>query len=338
MSGNAPLIQMAEASVTRAQGLIDRLRLPVIAAPMFLVSGPAIVIAASRAGVLGTFPALNQRSTEGFDAWLDEIEAALSTSDGPLPYGVNLIVHKTNPRVEADLAICVKHRVPVIITSLGAVPDLVKEVHGYGGVVLHDVINLRHAAKAIEAGVDGLVLVSAGAGGHAGTANPFAFVSEVRQMFDGVIALAGAITTGRHVAGAIAAGADAAYMGTRFIATTESAAPDSYKEMILQSRMADIVYTPAVSGVHGNFMGQSLLKAGLDPQAPAPAMNMDKKEARAWRDVWSAGHGVGGIGGVVPVEALVTELSADFDKAVADLERWRRPATGRLSNIREKVA
>ena len=221
--------------MTRAKALLDGLRLPVIAAPMFLVSGPALVIAASRAGVLGTFPALNQRSTEGFRDWLEEIEAGLSTGAAALPYGVNLIVHKTNPRVEADLRVCVEKRVPVIITSLGAVPDLVKAVHSYGGVVLHDVINMRHAAKAIEAGVDGLVLVSAGAGGHAGTNSPFAFVSEVRRIFpQGVIALAGAITTGRHVAAAIAAGADVAYMGTRFIATEEGAAPPAYKQMILE--------------------------------------------------------------------------------------------------------
>jgi nitronate monooxygenase len=311
--------------VTRPHSLLDALRLPVIAAPMFLVSGPALVIAASRAGVLGTFPALNQRSTEGFRDWLDEIEAAL----GALPFGVNLIVHKTNPRVEADLKVCVEKRVPAVITSLGAVPDLVRAVHSYGGIVLHDVINMRHAAKAIEAGVDGLVLVSAGAGGHAGLNSPFGFVSEVRRIFDGIIALAGAITNGRHVAAAIAAGADVAYMGTRFIATEEGAAPDAYKEMILSSRITDIVYTAAVSGVHGNFMRQSLVRAGLDPEGPAPAMNMDKKEAKAWRDIWSAGHGVGGIGAVVPVERLVDELAAEFEAAIGQLERWRVPAAVR---------
>jgi nitronate monooxygenase len=322
--------------VTRAQALLDRLRLPVIAAPMFLVSGPALVTAASRAGVLGTFPALNQRSTEGFRDWLDEIEAALSGHGEALPYCVNLIVHKTNPRVEADLRVCVEKRVPVIITSLGAVPDLVKAVHGYGGVVLHDVINMRHAAKAIEAGVDGLVLVAAGAGGHAGTTSPFAFISEVRGIFpDGLTALAGAITTGRHVAGAIAAGADLAYMGTRFIATEESAAPAGYKEMILHSRLSDIVYTPAVSGVHGNFMRQSLVRAGLNPEGPAPEMNMDKKEAKAWRDIWSAGHGVGGISEVVSTERLVAELGADFDAALGELRR-RRGAVPAIA--REKVA
>jgi nitronate monooxygenase len=322
--------------VTRAKALLDGLRLPVIAAPMFLVSGPALVIAASRAGVLGTFPALNQRSTEGFRDWLEEIEAGLSTGAAALPYGVNLIVHKTNPRVEADLRVCVEKRVPVIITSLGAVPDLVKAVHSYGGVVLHDVINMRHAAKAIEAGVDGLVLVSAGAGGHAGTNSPFAFVSEVRRIFpQGVIALAGAITTGRHVAAAIAAGADVAYMGTRFIATEEGAAPPAYKQMILDSRISDIVYTPAVSGVHGNFMRDSLVRAGLNPDGPAPEMNMDKKEAKAWRDIWSAGHGVGGIDTVMPTQALVAELGADFDCALGELQRWRAHAP---APAREKVA
>ncbi len=305
--------------MTRAKVLLDRLRLPVIAAPMFLVSGPALVMAASRAGVLGTFPALNQRTTEGFADWLDEIRDGLSEGGEALPYGVNLIVHKTNPRVEADLRVCVDKRVPVIITSLGAVPDLVKAVHGYGGVVLHDVINLRHAQKSIEAGVDGLVLVSAGAGGHAGLASPFAFIAEVRAMFDGIIALAGAINTGRHVAAAIAAGADVAYMGTRFIATVESQAPEAYKQMILDSSMADIVYTPAVSGVNGNFMRASLERAGLDPNAPAPPMNMDKKEAKAWRDIWSAGHGVGGIKEVLPVAELVAELEAGFNEAAAAL-------------------
>ncbi len=316
--------------MTNARALFSRLRLPVVAAPMFLVSGPALVVAASRAGVLGTFPALNQRSTEGFGEWLDEIAAALA-ADGEEPlFGVNLIVHKTNPRAEQDLSVCVARRVPVIITSLGAVPDLVKEVHGYGGVVLHDVINIRHAEKAIAAGVDGLVLVTAGAGGHAGTANPFAFVTEVRQRFDGIVALAGAISDGAHVAAALAAGADLAYMGTRFIATRESQATDAYKQMVLEAAIADIVYTPAVSGVAGNFLRQSLLRAGLDPSAPAPEMNMDKKEARAWRDIWSAGHGVTSIRDVPPVAQLVDELARDFDAAVARVERWTRRSSPRV--------
>lgn len=304
-----------------ARRLLERLRLPVVAAPMFLVSGPALVTACSRAGILGTFPALNQRSTAGFADWADQIAADVAR-DGGGPFGVNLIVHRTNPRLEADLRICVERRVPVIITSLGAVPDLVREVHAYGGIVLHDVINLRHADKAIAAGVDGLVLVTAGAGGHAGTANPFAFVAEVRRRFDGLIALAGALNTGAQVAAAIAAGADLAYMGTRFIATVEAQAPEGYKAMVLESNLADIVYTPAVSGVHGNFMRQSLERAGLDPSAPAPAMNMDKDEARAWRDIWSAGHGVGGISRVEPVAALVDELARDFSVAVARAGRW----------------
>jgi nitronate monooxygenase len=307
--------------VNAARHLLECLRLPVVAAPMFLVSGPALVTACSRAGILGTFPALNQRSTQGFADWADQVAADLAR-DGGAPFGVNLIVHRTNPRLQADLRICVERRVPVIITSLGAVPDLVREVHAYGGIVLHDVINLRHAEKAIAAGVDGLVLVTAGAGGHAGTANPFAFVAEVRQRVEGLIALAGALNTGAQVAAAIAAGADIAYMGTRFIATAEAQAPDGYKAMVLGSNLADIVYTAAVSGVPGNFMRQSLERAGLDPSAPAPAMNMDKDEARAWRDIWSAGHGVGGIREVVPVAALVDELARDFGAAVARAGRW----------------
>lgn len=288
---------------------------------MFLVSGPALVTACSRAGILGSFPALNQRSTAEFAAWVDAVAADLAHAGTP-PFAVNLIVHKTNPRLEADLRVCVERRVPVIITSLGAVPDLVEAVHAYGGIVLHDVINMRHAEKAIAAGVDGLVLVTAGAGGHAGTANPFAFVGEVRRRFDGLIALAGALNTGGQVAAAVAAGADVAYMGTRFIATAEAEAPDAYKAMVLASTLADIVYTPAVSGVAGNFMRQSLERAGLDPAAAAPALNMDKDEARAWRDIWSAGHGVGGIRDVVPVAGLVDELARDFDAALARAGRW----------------
>jgi len=310
-----------------ATALLDRLRLPVVAAPMFLVSGPALVIACAKAGILGTFPALNQRSTQAFAEWADEIAAELAPEGGP-PFGVNLIVHKTNPRLEADLRVCVERRVPVIITSLGAVPDLVREVHAYGGIVLHDVINLRHAEKAIAAGVDGLVLVTAGAGGHAGTANPFALVAEVRQRFGGLIALAGALNTGAQVAAAIAAGADLAYMGTRFIATTQAQAAEGYKEMVLASTLADIVYTPAVSGIPGNFMRQSLERAGVDPAGPAPAMNMDKSEVRAWRDIWSAGHGVGGIQAVLPVAALVDELARDFEAALARAGRWA-PAPSR---------
>src|SRR5690349_2584696 len=279
--------------------LEGRLRLPVVAAPMFLVSGPALVIAASKAGVLGTFPALNQRSSDGFDDWLAEIESNLAGEPEGAPYGVNLIVHRSNPRVETDLALCVKHKVPVVITSLGAVADLVDEVHGYGGVVFHDVINRRHAEKAAEAGVDGLILVSAGAGGHAGTYNPFAFLPEIRCFFKKTILLAGSISDGRGVAAARMLGADLAYLGTRFIATKESLAADGFKEMIVAGKAADIVYTPAISGIHGNFLKESIRAVGLDPDAlPTNGAGYKAKvneEQKAWKHVWSAGQGVGSI-------------------------------------------
>ncbi len=246
-----------------------RLSIPAIAAPMFLTSGPDLVVEACKAGVIGGFPALNQRTSEGFDAWLQEIGARLAgfeaeTGRRAAPYGVNLIVHRTNPRVDADLALCVKREVPLIITSLGAVKAVVDAVHGYGGVVFHDVTNLRHAVKAAAAGVDGLILVCAGAGGHAGTLSPFALVPEIRRLFDGTIVLAGCISRGDQVAAAEVMGADLAYIGTRFIATRESTASEANKRMILESRAADIVYTPAISGIPANFLGKSLEAAGLD--------------------------------------------------------------------------
>jgi nitronate monooxygenase len=240
-----------------------RLRVPAIAAPMFLVSGPQLVIETCRAGMVGTFPALNQRSTEGFDAWLDEIEAALGPDDAP--YGVNLIVHKSNPRMQADLEVCVKQKVPLIITSLGAVPELVDEVHAYGGLVFHDVINMRHARKAAGSGVDGLILVCAGAGGHAGLMSPFALLPEVRAFYDGTIVLSGCISDGRSIAAAIALGADLGYLGTRFIATEEAMAAPAYKDMLVDTAAADIVYTPAISGIPGNFLKPSIAAAGHDP-------------------------------------------------------------------------
>ncbi|GAA0591967.1 nitronate monooxygenase family protein [Caenispirillum bisanense] len=296
--------------------LRENLRLPVIAAPMFLVSGPQLVIETCKAGIIGTFPALNQRSTEGFEEWVDEIEAARRDHGGCAAYGVNLIVHKTNPRLEADLAVVARRRVPLVITSLGAVPDLVKEVHGYGGQVFHDVISVRHARKAAEAGVDGLILVCAGAGGHAGTASPFALIDEVRRFFDGTIILAGAMGSGRQVAAARMLGADFAYMGTRFIATRESLAPQPYKEMLTGSTLADIVYTDSVSGVNANFLRASLVTAGLDPENLPPKAHMDMAaEARAWRDIWSAGHGVGGIADTPTVAELAARLRDEYDSA-----------------------
>lgn len=285
------------------------LRLPVVAAPMFLVSGQELVIAACRAGILGSFPALNQRTTDGLDEWLTRIAAEV----GDAPYAVNLIVHGSNTRLHEDLAVIVRHRVPVVITSLGAVPELVDTIHGYGGIVLHDVTTLRHAKKAASAGVDGLVLVSGGAGGHAGTLNPFALLASVRPWFDGTIALAGSISTGTDVAAAVAAGADLAYMGTRFIATSESAAPEGYRDEIIAAGAADIVYTPAVSGIPANFLRSGLDAAGIDPAGPAA----EHEDVKAWRDVWSAGHGVAAITDAPPVAELVDRLADEYRQAAA---------------------
>lgn len=290
--------------------LKDRLRLPVVAAPMFLVSGPELVVAACRSGVIGSFPALNQRTTAGLDEWLAEIETALSDDDAP--YAVNLIVHPTNTRLQDDLAAVVAHRVPVVITSLGAVPELVEAVHGYGGIVLHDVTTLRHARKAAGAGVDGLVLVAAGAGGHAGTLNPFALLASVRPWFDGIIALSGSLSSGSDVAAALAMGADLAYMGTRFLATRESAAPEAYRQQVVAAAASDIVYTPAVSGIPANFLSSSLKAAGVDPAGP-PA---ESEDVKAWRDVWSAGHGVAAIDDVPSVAELVDRLRREYDGAI----------------------
>ena len=290
---------------------------------MFLVSGPKLVIEACKAGIAGSFPALNQRTSEGYAAWIAEIEAALAavpaSAGKPAPFGVNLIVHKSNPRLMADLAITCKEKVPFVITSLGAVRDVVDAVHAYGGLVLHDVISARHAEKAIEAGVDGVIAVSGGAGGHAGTINPFALIAELRPIVgDKMLVLSGAISTGGAVAGAIAAGADLAYMGTRFIATTESLAPAEYKQMIVDSASKDIVYTPKISGVNANFLIPSLIRAGLDVATMEPSKGMDlEHEAKAWSTVWSAGHGVGAIGEVLPVATLARQLVDEYAQACA---------------------
>jgi nitronate monooxygenase len=261
------------------------LRLPLVATPMFLVSGPELVIEAARAGILGTFPSLNQRTNEGYAGWLDEIgEALRKDAQGKgeaAPFGVNLIVHKSNGRLDADLKTTVDRKVPVVITSLGAVSELVDAVHSYGGLVFHDVINIRHARKAAQAGVDGIIAVCAGAGGHAGTLSPFALVPEIRRFFDGTIVLSGAMSDGGHIAAARALGADLAYMGTRFIATRESLASDGYKQMILKAEASDVLYTPAISGVSGNFLTPSLVAAGLDPQQLPAAGQMDMGKERA---------------------------------------------------------
>ncbi len=304
--------------MTLPAAFAGRLSIPVVVSPMFLCSGPDLVVECCRAGVVGTFPTLNQRSSEGYDAWLAEIEDRLDGQGAP--FGINLIVHNSNSRVAADLEITVKHRVPLVITSLGAVKDVVDAVHSYGGLVFHDVINRRHAEKAAEAGVDGIIAVSAGAGGHAGTMSPFALVSEIRSFFSGTIIAAGAISTGAHVLAARAMGADLAYMGTRFIATRESMAKEDFKQMICNSRASDIMYTSAISGVNANFLRPSIVAAGLDPEnMPAHTkMNMEG-EAKAWKDVWSAGQGVGSISDVPTAAELVRRLRDEYSEARAVL-------------------
>jgi nitronate monooxygenase len=317
--------------------LENALRLPAVAAPMFLTSGPALVSETCKAGMLGTLPALNQRSTEGFASWLKEIRGELAqheeaTGKRAAPFGVNLIVHKTNPRLMADLDVCVEHKVPVIITSLGAAHEVVDKVHSYGGLVFHDVTTAKHARKAAETGVDGLILVAAGAGGHAGTWSPFALLQEVRQFFDKTLLLAGCISTGRDIAAAQMMGADLAYMGTRFIATREALVTQAYKEMIVAAGAGDIVYTPSISSIPASFLRQSIVAAGLDPDKLAPPTGVDlshitepyKKElqnSKAWRDIWSAGQGVGAIHDLPPTAELVDRLAAEYRAAVADFQR-----------------
>jgi nitronate monooxygenase len=314
--------------------LDQRLRLPLVAAPMFLVSTPQLVLACSNSGIVGSFPALNQRESSGFRDWLDEIEAGLTAEAAP--FAVNLIVHPSNPRLQADLAICVEKRVPIVITSLGAVKEVVDAVHSYGGLVFHDVTTRRHAEKAAEAGVDGLIAVAAGAGGHAGTWSPFALVAEIRQFFDRTLLLAGCLNHGHEVFAAQMLGVDLAYLGTRFIATRESAADDAYKQMILDARAADIVHTPAVSGVPASFMRQSLEAAGYDLKrlTDKADINYGEKlkpisdEAKAWKTVWSAGQGVGGIDDLPTVQELVARLDREYRVARENAgqlgQRWPR--------------
>jgi nitronate monooxygenase len=299
--------------------LRKNLRFPAIAAPMFLVSGPELVIATCKAGMIGTFPALNQRTSDGYVEWLKQIEAARGPDDAA--FGVNLIVHGTNTRLMEDLKITVAHKVPLVITSLGAVKDVVDAVHSYGGIVFHDIINARHAQKAAEAGVDGLILVSAGAGGHAGNQHPFALINEIRGFFKGTLILSGALSTGQDVAAALMAGADLGYMGTRFIATNEARADADYKQMLIDTTAKDITYTNAISGINANFLTPSLVNNGLDPNAakdPAHKIDMAHElnpDAKAWKTIWSAGQGVGSIHEVMPVAELVEQLSDEFAAA-----------------------
>jgi nitronate monooxygenase len=312
--------------------LEQRLRLPIVAAPMFLVSNPQLVLACCHSGIVGSFPALNQRESSGFKAWLEEIEAGLDKQSAP--YAVNLIVHGSNPRLQADLAICVQHRAPIVITSLGAAKEVVDAVHSYGGLVFHDVTTRRHAEKAAEAGVDGLIAVAAGAGGHAGTWSPFALIAEIRQFFDKTLLLAGCLNQGHEVLAAQLLGADLAYMGTRLIATQENAASPAYKQMLLDARAADIIHTPAVSGVPASFMRQSLEQAGYDLKQlqNKGEVNYGEKlkpmdeEAKAWKTVWSAGQGVGTIDDLPSVGELVQRLDHEYRAALSRTaqlqQRW----------------
>lgn len=305
---------------------INDLNLPVVAAPMFLISNPNMVIECCKNGIVGTFPALNQRTSEGFEAWLIEIKEALAafekeTGQKAAPFGVNLIVHPTNPRLEADVKLCMKHQVPLVITSLGAVSMVVDAIHSYGGLVFHDIIKKRHAEKAAEAGVDGLILVSAGAGGHGGSLNPMSLVAEVKEIFKKTILLSGCISTGKDVASALQMGADLAYMGTRFINTDESVAPEEYKKMIVDAGANDVVYTAAISGVHANFLAASLEAAGITAEDLKKDVKLDfgkelDTEAKAWKTIWSAGQGVTTIKDSISVKALVERLRGEFIDAL----------------------
>ena len=321
--------------------LEGRLRLPLVAAPMFLASGPELVIACCRAGIVGSFPAKNPRTLDGLDEWLTVIGEGIASPGrrAPAPFAVNLIVHRSNDVVEGELELCVRHQAPIVITSLGAVSELVDRVHAYGGLVFHDVINLRHAGKAIDAGVDGLIAVAAGAGGHTGRASPFALVNEIRQVFDGTLLLSGAMATGVDIAAAQMMGADLAYLGTRFIGTRECRAQDGYKEMIVESSLSDIVETDHVSGVNASFLAPSLADAGLHEDngvtaeleiASELADALDEQgEKRAWRDIWSAGQGVGSIKDLPGVDELVSRLEAEYyDACTAQAARVAAFAAG----------
>lgn len=315
-----------------------RLRIPVIGAPLFIVSNPDLVIAQCKAGIVGSFPALNARPEARLDDWLARITEELAAYDRAhpdkpaAPFAVNQIVHRSNTRLEHDLEVCARYKVPIVITSLGAREDLNQTVHGWGGITLHDIINQTFARKAVEKGADGLIAVAAGAGGHAGTTSPFALVQEIRNWFDGPLALSGAIATGRAVRAAEIMGADFGYVGSAFIATHEANAPSRYKEMVVASSAEDIVYSPVFTGVHGNYLKPSIIAAGLDPTAldAIEAVKMDfgardesGKQVKAWRDVWGAGQGVGAIDRVLPASELVDRLARDYGAAREAEPRFR---------------
>jgi nitronate monooxygenase len=312
--------------------LLQRLRLPVIGAPLFIVSTPDLVIAQCKAGVVGSFPALNARPQAQLDVWLNRIteELAAWDRDHPdrpsAPFAVNQIVHRSNDRLQQDLATCAKWKVPIVITSLGAVPELNEAVHGWGGITLHDVIDDRFARKAVDKGADGLIAVAAGAGGHAGRLSPFALVQEIRAWFDGPLILSGAIANGRSILAAQAMGADLAYIGSPFIATEEANAAEAYKQGIVEGRAADIVYSSLFTGVHGNYLRQSIERSGLDPNN-LPEGELKKmdfgsgggSEAKAWRDIWGSGQGIGAVNSVSPAGGYVASLAAEYEAAKREL-------------------
>jgi nitronate monooxygenase len=311
--------------------ILQRLRLPAIGAPLFIVSNPDLVIAQCKAGIVGSFPALNARPQSLLDEWLHRIteELAAWDRDNPdrpaAPYAVNQIVHRSNDRLQQDMATCAKWKVPVVITSLGAIVEVNEAVHGWGGIALHDVINDRFARKAVEKGADGVIAVAAGAGGHAGTLSPFALVQEIRQWFDGPLALSGAIATGRAILAALAMGADLGYIGSPFIATAEANAAEAYKQGICDGRAADIVYSSLFTGVHGNYLRASIAASGLDPdnlpQGDLKTMDFGGGESskKAWRDIWGSGQGIGAIDRVRPAGDYVAELIRQYEEAKAGL-------------------
>jgi nitronate monooxygenase len=300
--------------------LEGRLSIPAMAAPMFIVSTPELVLAECRAGIVGSFPSLNARGEGVLGQWLKRLNAELTPADAP--YAVNLIVHNSNTRLAEDLALVIDHRVPIVITSLGAKADVVEAIHGYGGIVFHDVIDDRFARKAVEKGADGLIAVAAGAGGHAGTLSPFALVAEIRRWFDGPIALSGAIATGGAVLAARAMGADLAYIGSPFIATVEANADAAYKRMVVDSHASDIVYSNLFTGVHGNYLAPSIRASGLDPDrlSESDPSKMDFAELtggekKAWRDIWGCGQGIGTVDAVVPAAELIARLTREYEAA-----------------------
>ena len=319
--------------------VLQNLRIPVIGAPMFIISNPKLVIAQCKAGIVGSMPALNARPASQLDEWLAEITEELASyneknPDQPAaPFAINQIVHKTNDRLEHDMALCVKYKVPIIISSLGAREEVFEAAHSYGGIVLHDIINNKFAKKAIQKGADGLIAVAAGAGGHAGQQSPFALVQEIREWFDGPLALSGSIARGHSILAAQAMGADFGYIGSPFIATDEAIAHPEYKQMIVDSTAEDIVYSNLFTGIHGNYLKGSIVNAGLDPdhlkESDPSAMNFNNGKSKAWKDIWGSGQGIGAIKEITSTQQFVDKLCAEYQEAFEELNRKREAIVNR---------